>query len=1234
MPAPKKRNHNLGPLPNSDRNAELQELSLRAIHNALPVEDFVFRRERETDTGVDGTIEIKQSGDYTGMRSYVQLKSCEVLRRQRSDGTIAHSIKTSNLNYLLNTSCPLYMLYDLQGNDIWYAWAWDEASRIEKEKPGWRKQKTVTLQFRKKLTEQSVQEVHQRIRTETTIARGTRAIFSGTNANDATALLGDEQTLQDAQTDPRKIQDLLRSCLTDHPPGDQGKESNGSGARGSQAPRSRAQRRVAILSSADREALGMIVMAGILLPLGFYKSIFPDIDWTQRCKSLARYGLVERRNQNILPSNEARKAILSDEFDSRRFAAAWIEKFESLKEYPDIALYLAAHYLRAGRLRDAVLVTSDLANAALPGHWNDTCLEMLELFAQDEVMQKLDANTGLRLSHAMAVCKTEAGDYEQAIAWFNRVRKQSLSARDPYWLGQYYINSGIAYARLGDMVKAALAYQRAIAHGEKTGDSILISRSLGNLAQLRLSQNEADAAVALMKKSIALKRKQNDPFSLAIAYAQLGTIEVQLGRHPAALQHLQRAGKQFAKLETGVDLARTHFNLGNVYYSMGQLRRARNAYRRAICLATAEECPQVQMMATQGFAQACHALKRFDLIEAAFREMLGTDGAIGHIESKISAFYGIGISQKCRGLDQEARVSLRQALRLARKDGQSMWVFKSLVALASPAGTEALPDPASTRLSRLALQEEKRGEWEVASKLWELTVRPHTEAGSMDRAEAAFTSMIRCMENADASPLELISIHLKHYAWRRRLGFHIVAIESLDRAEIIAAKHRLIVEQAKIIDEKGVCYQWVQKSKDALPLHKKAVRLARMHDLPTQLRFSLNNLGEAFRHLGKTNEAVTAFEESEMLSRAVGDFPGSVATAVNRALALEEGDDLANAVAVLQKCRSEARKRRLWREYTRILESLGNLAWRQGRLKRAGIHYMEALRLARRHRIADVQIEIAVNYASLMQTLGKPREALKLLKRYEPNFPSQREPYVCYQVLADLSAENGDTADALKYWLSGQAWATSLESADYIAICSVGLADIYEHDHKYDLAAKELERAMMYDHEPEGQATLLTKSMRVRFLSGDDQRAEHIFTQVQALCMRHDLLSCMVDAHLTASSFEWDKHDKPCRVNALMGYMMAVLYSILSQPIESVADVQLHIIRRLVNPNHESDLSDYESMMEEARKSFLKSIPIGKEMLFLVLWPFEVIRAVLPFVGDETRLSIQLQQAMRSLRPS
>ena len=64
--------------PHSDRNAELQEYSLRAVANALPPEKFVFREERKiNDAGVDGTIEIKILGDPTGMRAYVQVKSSE-----------------------------------------------------------------------------------------------------------------------------------------------------------------------------------------------------------------------------------------------------------------------------------------------------------------------------------------------------------------------------------------------------------------------------------------------------------------------------------------------------------------------------------------------------------------------------------------------------------------------------------------------------------------------------------------------------------------------------------------------------------------------------------------------------------------------------------------------------------------------------------------------------------------------------------------------------------------------------------------------------------------------------------------------------------------------------------------------------------------------------------------------------------------------------------------------------
>ena len=48
----------LGPLPQSDRNAELQRLSFRVFQNFLPSDQFVIRDERIEDAGVDASLEL------------------------------------------------------------------------------------------------------------------------------------------------------------------------------------------------------------------------------------------------------------------------------------------------------------------------------------------------------------------------------------------------------------------------------------------------------------------------------------------------------------------------------------------------------------------------------------------------------------------------------------------------------------------------------------------------------------------------------------------------------------------------------------------------------------------------------------------------------------------------------------------------------------------------------------------------------------------------------------------------------------------------------------------------------------------------------------------------------------------------------------------------------------------------------------------------------------------------
>jgi hypothetical protein len=102
--------NDLGPLPRSDRQAELQRLSFKKLEAVLANQDeLVFRPEPQEDRGVDGSFEVKLPQGYTNMRSQVQLKATDSASKTL-DGSISLPVDTSNLNHLLNGPCPVYIL--------------------------------------------------------------------------------------------------------------------------------------------------------------------------------------------------------------------------------------------------------------------------------------------------------------------------------------------------------------------------------------------------------------------------------------------------------------------------------------------------------------------------------------------------------------------------------------------------------------------------------------------------------------------------------------------------------------------------------------------------------------------------------------------------------------------------------------------------------------------------------------------------------------------------------------------------------------------------------------------------------------------------------------------------------------------------------------------------------------------------------------------------------------------
>jgi len=197
----------LGPLPQSDDNAQLQRTSVRALHSLLlGRDDLIFRNEPVEDYGVDGSFELILHGEVTNFRAQTQLKGTASVEHNQ-DGSVSLPVRSANLNYLLNGPAPIYLLFDARNNEFWYVWAHDERRRLDAENPEWREQKTVTLRFNKRLRSDDLDAIVDRVLREGRMHRDIHDSLARSTTGDPLVVSIDTASLE--VTDPEKAQHIL-----------------------------------------------------------------------------------------------------------------------------------------------------------------------------------------------------------------------------------------------------------------------------------------------------------------------------------------------------------------------------------------------------------------------------------------------------------------------------------------------------------------------------------------------------------------------------------------------------------------------------------------------------------------------------------------------------------------------------------------------------------------------------------------------------------------------------------------------------------------------------------------------------------------------------------------------------------------------------------------------------------------------------------------------------------------
>lgn len=162
----------LGPLPKYDKQDTLEQKSILALRNILPPDEYLFRDERIDDKGVDGVLELKVNGAFTNCRAQLQVKSANVGQSElNTNGSYSLSVATANLNYLLNGTSPIYVIWLAQLNELRFEWARDAWGILDAECPGWRQQKTFTVHFKKVLDQDGLAEIRKRVLSESIMQR-------------------------------------------------------------------------------------------------------------------------------------------------------------------------------------------------------------------------------------------------------------------------------------------------------------------------------------------------------------------------------------------------------------------------------------------------------------------------------------------------------------------------------------------------------------------------------------------------------------------------------------------------------------------------------------------------------------------------------------------------------------------------------------------------------------------------------------------------------------------------------------------------------------------------------------------------------------------------------------------------------------------------------------------------------------------------------------------------------
>lgn len=152
--------------------------------------------------------------------------------------------------------------------------------------------------------------------------------------------------------------------------------------------------------------------------------------------------------------------------------------------------------------------------------------------------------------------------------------KQNLNNREKGFLASFYYNLSLVLVTTQLNINAEEYLQKAIALYEEIGNLFKLSKSYGAYTWLLEKRGEYDKAIANIQKSLDIDLQLNEPYSIAISKANVGSLYIRVERYEEANEYLEQALEYFSSNNKLYEVGLVKVNIGEALGSVNKITEA------------------------------------------------------------------------------------------------------------------------------------------------------------------------------------------------------------------------------------------------------------------------------------------------------------------------------------------------------------------------------------------------------------------------------------------------------------------------------------------------------------------------------------------------------------------------------------------------------------------------------------------------------------------------------------